>query len=187
MINPRVGLFITGLAAAFMVAVGSPAHSGAWFTHKFGELRAYHGHWLNVCRDNGKGACRTVQLPLEPGATETFFANRRFSVHMNETGAWMMEVYQVSMPRPAGTPLIIKIDGEAFKLGTDDWKTTNLLESFQIVSKPLIEKLIPAMKRGNVMTVNYSDEGGARKTAHFTLLGFTAATNAIENHLKNRN
>ena len=54
------------------IAVMPTAHAGAWFLHKFGELRAYHQHFLNVCTDAGNGLCRTVQYRLPPGIDPFF-------------------------------------------------------------------------------------------------------------------
>jgi hypothetical protein len=34
---------------------------GKWFLHEFGELRAYHGDFLNVCSGEDFRQCRTVQ------------------------------------------------------------------------------------------------------------------------------
>ena len=48
--------------AALLALTPVPLFAQEWFTHRFGELRAYHGDWLAVCSENGAGACRIVAI-----------------------------------------------------------------------------------------------------------------------------
>lgn len=53
-------------AAALVALWASAAFSGDWFVHKYGELRSYHGDWLAICENVGKGDCRVKQTLLAP-------------------------------------------------------------------------------------------------------------------------
>jgi len=182
-------IIATTSLAVFMLA--SPAHANGWFLHKFGELRAYHGSWLNVCAEKGNGACRTVQLPIKSGATESFFSQRRASLHMDQDGYYALEIFQRNMPTPPLAPITINIDGEVTTLDSADWKigekdVDNVLESFTVTNRQLIAKWIPAMKAGKNMTIKYGVTGGERSQAQFDLYGFTSATKALTKHIKDR-
>lgn len=179
------------IALALMLlsfSAGLPAKAGEWFHHSFGELRAYHGDWLNVCRLHGIGKCRTVQMPIEPNS-DPFFGERRLSVNGLLDGEFRIDIFQRNMPTPPQQPIII-IDDQVFALKATDWANgehdySNVQETITITNPDLTRKIIAAMKAGDRFTMTYGDPQGSRQQAVFMLRGFTAAIRATETQIKN--
>lgn len=180
--NMALALLLSGFSA------GAPAQAGDWFHHPFGELRAYHGDWLNVCNLHGVGDCRTVQMPIE-AKEDPFFGERRISVNRLDDGTFRIDIFHRNMPLSPQKPIII-IDRQVFALKPTDWtngehKYANVAETITITNTELTRQLIAAMKGGSRFTLTYGEPEGARQQAIFMLRGFTAATDAIETQIKN--
>ena len=93
-----------------VMCASSTAIAGPWFMHKFGELRSYHGAWLNVCQDRGKGSCRATQSYL-PKGTDKFFGQSKLTVHIEVDGKHSIEVYDANMPALKDVTITFQFDG----------------------------------------------------------------------------
>ncbi|EFL87733.1 invasion associated locus B family protein [Ahrensia sp. R2A130] len=181
------------LARFSLVAVAlttTPASAGEWFTHPFGELRAYHGSWLAVCSDSGRGECRAVQMAGDDGSG-SFFGSRRMSIVVKEPQGYTVEIFQRGMTTPISGSVTLNIDGSRTNLTDDQWSDgapeyTNVLETFSLRGDGLMNKLVAEMKAGNQLYVRHSPSENDRRTIRFDLHGFTSVMNAINKHLQNR-
>ena len=163
------------------------AHAGGWFFHKFGELRAYHADFLNVCAEAGHGQCRTVQHRIPRGGA-TFFGDARLSVKRLAENQFVIEIFVRGLPSDPQGPMTIMVDGKVFLLNPAQWrvgeqKYSNVAETFHVHDATLNAKLIARMKRGRTMRVIY--EGGSGHV-DFSLRGFSAAVAAIEQLVQSR-
>lgn len=78
------------------IAVTSTAQVGYWFLHKFGELRAYYQHFLNVCTDAADGLCWTVQYRL-PSGSNPFVGDAKFDGCAPCKGRWERWITAMSL------------------------------------------------------------------------------------------
>lgn len=170
-------LFATGM----LVGTGIPAHSanidGKWFLHEFGELRAYHGDFLNVCDGYEFRSCRTVQYGFKASDNNTFFGNSRLSIARTLGGGsaggggppqYTIEIYIRNLADNPRGPFTLSINGEIFQLSEQEWKAGspegyNVSETISIINPILVDKLITSMRKGDSLRVLY--EGW--KETHF--------------------
>lgn len=168
---------LTGLTVTAQTALADP-----WFLHKFGELRAYHGDWLNVCDDAGRGQCRAVQSYIPKGAS-TFFGESRLALYAEAGGEYSIEVYDAGLPSDLSGTLEFDFGTESITLTDQDWRmgardVTNVAETFVVPRGELATRLVTLIRAKNTLVVRYTigdDEG----TAPFSLRGSTAALAAI--------
>lgn len=167
----------------FLLLAATPAKATDWFLHTYGELRAYHAHWLAVCNDGGEGACRAVQYEADPGSSAIF--DERIAVHrIDGTPDWRIEVMDRGMPETL-TGLRFVIDGETFEVEPAGYRMggieyVNVAETVLITDPDLNYQLLGKMRAGNRLTVHYAPGGSGDGKAVFSLTGFTSATNAID-------
>lgn len=157
--------------AATLCLIAPSAQAGPWFLHPFGELRAYHGDWLAVCRENGAGPCRAVQYRRM--RDEGFFGDSQLALSLLDEG-WALGVFDDRMTEDGSTNLSIIIDGSE----TLDMEARPGSPEFGNVSQslwvPINDDLVDALQRSNRVEVIFP--GGSET---FSLRGVTAATTAI--------
>lgn len=170
---------------------------GKWFLHEFGELRAYHGDFLNVCSGSEFRTCRTVQYGFNKNDNDTFFGNTRLSIARTLGGGsagdggppqYTIEVFIRDLPDDPNGPFTLSIDGEIFQLTEQDWKRGspegyNVAETFSIINPTLIDNLIAAMRKGGSIRLLYD----GWKETRFQLRGISSALDAIEKQIKASN
>lgn len=157
---------------------------GKWFLHKFGEMRAYHGDFLNVCTGEQFKQCRAVQYGFAPGNSDLFFGETRLSIARvleSDPATYTIEIFIRDLPDDPQGPFTLSIDGKVFQLSADDWQAGspegyNVAETISIIAPDLTDTLVTEMKAGNRLRVLYD---GYQET-HFQLRGITAALAAIE-------
>ncbi|MEN0039800.1 MAG: invasion associated locus B family protein [Pseudomonadota bacterium] len=160
--------------------LATPAMAGEWFQHKFGEARGYHGSWLAVCANKGKGDCRAVQL----AGTDGVDGQRRMAINVIRRGRYVITVFQRGWKLGENDVVTFDIDGDVMGLKDKDWARgemdiSNVAETFTIVDGTMNTRLVADLKAGNQATVSMGTEYD-RKDARFDLSGITAALNAIE-------
>lgn len=165
---------------------------GQWFLHQFGEMRAYHGDFLNVCSGEDFRQCRTVQYGFNGEETDGFFGNTRLSIaritapqNQNDAAkpSYTIEIFVRGMTDEHPSPIVLSIDGEVFQLGAQDWNLGspegyNVSETFSITDPKLNQQLIDAMKTGDRLRIIYN----GWKETQFQLRGITNALNALDTH-----
>ena len=104
-------LIVAGVMMAFSAG---PALAQDWFLHPYGELRAYHGDWLAVCDEGGAGACRAVQIMLEPG--ETRVGPARLALERKDAGHFDVVFHHQALIAGVRAPLLLDIDGDVLTL-----------------------------------------------------------------------
>ena len=179
------------LAIAFSVLLITPAAAVDWVQHKFGELRAYHGDWLNVCTKDGKGDCRTVQIPLKAG-DDPFFGESQLTLHVAPEGSYQIEFFQRNLI--ADRDMYIGFCFDDFCSGTDGpttWRpgskgAENVAETIIFTDAELSKLMVERMIKNNRLEIVYGPND-ASKRAKFSLRGVTAALKAIEKHYQMRN
>tara|TARA_R110002126_G_scaffold126726_1_gene268916 strand:+ start:752 stop:1381 length:630 start_codon:yes stop_codon:yes gene_type:complete len=175
---------------------------GRWFLHQFGELRTYHGDFLNVCSGENFRQCRTVQYGFNGEETDAFFGNTRLSIARvmvprngtdstkpfgeadNQKPSYTIEIFVRGMTDQHPSPIVLSIDGEVFQLGAQDWNLGspegyNVSETFSITDPKLNQQLIDAMKAGDRLRIIYN----GWKLTQFQLRGITNALNALDTHI----
>jgi invasion protein IalB len=172
------------LLAGVLLAAPAAARDGVWFSHRFGELRAYFGDWLAVCANDGMGPCRAVQIVLE--GDETRVGPSRLALLRGDDGDYAIAVFDQGMPSAGLAPVAFVFDGVPVTLDAADWQPgepgfPNALESLAITDPAVTADLLARMRAGNRLTVRYT--GGE---AAFSLRGVTAALAAIEAHVAGR-
>lgn len=188
-------VFIT---TAMLVSSGIAAHAanidGKWFLHEFGELRAYHGDFLNVCSGPDFNTCRTVQYGFAANENDTFFGNtrltieRKFDINSPATSMppqYTIEIFIRELPQHPKGPFTLSINGEIFQLSDQDWKVgspyyDNVAETISIIDPVLIDKLIASMRKGDSLRILYDNW----KETRFQLRGITKALDAIEKQVE---
>jgi len=175
-------LIVAGVLVALSAA---PALAKDWFLHPYGELRAYHGDWLAVCEEGGEGACRAVQILLEPG--ETRVGPARLALERKDAGHFDVVFHHQALFAGVRGPLVLDIDGEALTLSPGQWAPgepgrPNVIAAFHIADVELAKDLVARMKAGARLTLRH-DAGEAQ----FSLRGVTAALAAIEAQAASRN
>ena len=168
-------LIVAGVMMAFSAG---PALAKDWFLHPYGELRAYHGDWLAVCDEGGAGACRAVQIMLEPG--ETRVGPARLALERKDAGHFDVVFHHQALIAGVRAPLVLDIDGDALTLSPGQWAPgepgrPNVIAAFHIADVELAKGLVARMKAGSRLTLRH-DAGEAQ----FSLRGVTAALAAIE-------
>lgn len=163
---------------------------GQWFLHKFGELRSYHGDFLNVCSGADFRTCRSVQYGFNQRPEERFFGDTRLSISKQTQGAGTSESYAIeifinSLPDKPTGPFIFSVDGEIFKPQTGQVisgspEGYNVSQTFSITDPAFTEQMIAAMRKGNSLRVLHD---GYRET-RFQLRGFSSALDANETQMK---
>lgn len=172
-------LRLAALALLVAAPMGAQADTG-WFMHPFGELRAYHGDFLNVCSEDGNGACRTVNHVLVPG--DTFFGKSRLALHRLNDG-WGVEIWDQDLPFNVFEPFALSVDGKAIHLAPEAWSEVSpdgirVAQTLSITDPLVAAPLVDALRRGFFLTVDH--ESGR---SVFSLRGLIAAQNAIDSHL----
>ena len=170
------------LIAACLIC--GPAMGGYWFTHKYGELRAFDGDWLAACTDNGAGACRTVQTGLVAKKGEFF--DVRLSVHrIDNSPNWAVDVMDRGLPGSGLDSLTFIFDGKAVEIPAGKWKQGtvedyNAVDTVAISDPELAQDLVNRMKKGSRLVIRYTPVGEGDGEAAFSLRGATASMNAID-------
>lgn len=170
------------------LALLSPATAasvdGKWFLHKFGEMRAYFGDFLNVCAGEEFKQCRTVQYGFAPGNSDPFFGETRLSITRvleSDPATYTIEIFIRDLPDEPQGPFTLSIDGKIFQLSADDWQAGspegyNVAETISIIAPDLTQRLVTEMKARNRLRILYD----SYQETHFQLRGITAALAAIE-------
>lgn len=181
-IESDVNFFARQIVIALLAVIpfGAQADTG-WFMHPFGELRSYHGDFLNVCSDEGRGPCRTVNHVLVAG--DTFYGEARLALHSVGDG-WALEIWDQDLPFDANTPFALSVDGHALDVDPNPWSDmtpdgVRVAQSLSIINLDAAAPIIDTMRRGFFLTVAH--EAGE---AVFSLRGLINAQNAIEDHLE---
>ena len=174
------------LAFTLSFLYSSESQAEPWFLHHFGELRAYHGDWLAVCEDSGRGKYRTVQIVLRPGTTNTFFGQSRLTLGRLSNGDYSIDVYDEGMPSLEIGPIVFTFDRTRIELKPTQWRSgtaayKNVAETITVTDPVLARDFVRRIKAGRLLTVSY--KGG---DATFSLRGATGSLAAIENHRRNR-
>ena len=172
---------IQQLALAFLLVLpGTTQADTGWFMHPFGELRSYHGDFLNVCSDEGQGACRTVNHVLVAG--DSFYDKQRLALHRLDDG-WTLELWDIDLTIDVQTPFALSVDGQALDIDPAAWSDIThdgirIAQTLSIVDPVTAAPAVEAMRRGFFLTVTH--EAGQ---AVFSLRGLIAAQTAIDRHL----
>lgn len=154
-----------------------------WFNHKFGELRAYHKDWLNVCNDSGAGTCRAVQYKLAEG--ESFFGESRLALIFRGDGLYDIEVYDQGLdPLPFGD-VVFDFGSDRIVLGPNKWRAgavdrENVLETITVTDRETAFALTDLIREKSRLNVTFVVEDGPTSEASFSLRGSAAALFAIE-------
>ena len=136
----------THLLAFLVLLVGCRASvAGGWFFHEFGELRAYHQDFLNVCTQAGHGECRTVQYRLPPGG-DSFFGDASLTVRRTAPREYRVEVFVRDLPDVPQGPMTVMVGGEVLLIREDQWapgtsQYTNVAETFHLSDASLNGRL----------------------------------------------
>jgi len=174
------------LAAALAAgpATAATGTDGAWFLHRFGEMRAYFGDWLAVCAEAGRGPCRAVQIRLE--GAETRVGPARLAVLPQASGAPVLTLYMRGMPEAGRAPVVFVVDGHILPLAPGDWLPgepglPNVRETLTIARPEVASDLVRRMRAGLRLSVSYGGGGGpgGGDQTVFPLRGLTAALDAI--------
>lgn len=180
----RIILKYLSICAAVLSLTGGAAvaKDGQWFQHPFGELRMYHGDFLNVCQDSGAGDCRTVNYNIE--GYDTFFGTSRLALHRYPAGGYGIEIYDRRLPMDPAGPFSLRVDGKALEV--DGWADVTpdgvrVAETVSLLDPTVTAPIVLAIRRGYWLTVTHD----AGETV-FSLRGLTKALNAIESHLERR-
>jgi hypothetical protein len=165
---------------AALTLSAAPVAGSDWFTHPYGELRAYHGDWLAVCNDNGLGPCRTVQMRLQSG--EAHFGSARIAV-LVLNGGYGMDLFMRGLDASAASRLGISIDGVEFDVGPTQFRAgehgvINVAETVTLTDPDLTASLVNSMRAGRWMQV----EIGAQSWA-ISLRGISASLDGISTQL----
>ena len=181
-IEADVRLFARQIVLAMLVAfpIGAQADTG-WFMHPFGEMRSYHGDFLNVCSDEGRGDCRTVNHLLVSG--DTFYGEARLALHAVDDG-WALEIWDQDLPFDISVPFTLSVDGHRLEIDLNAWSNlapdgVRIAQTLSILDPVAVAPIVEAMRRGFFLTVAH--EAGE---AVFSLRGLIKAQNAIESHLE---
>lgn len=150
------------------VCFATGAYADPWIMHPFGELRSYHGDWLAVCDDLGKGPCRLVHLGQDPYV--------RVAILVNPTAV------EVTLGAAEGDWSLVDLalDGQAFDLPDYAWtlglyNVPNVVGSCVVMEDPVLGDLIAKLKSANRLNVQMD---GAMVSV--PLRGVTAGLRAIE-------
>lgn len=186
---PAVPWALRAVVLAALLGPGGAVQAGEWFLYRaFDEMRAYHGDYLSVCTDAGRGACRTVQAGL---SARDFLFDQRLLLHKAGAGPdWVIEVMVRDMPG-ALRALSVDIDGTTVVIppaailpGAFD--AANVAETVHIGDAALSADLLARMRAGNGMRIAWQGADGRAGSAAFSLRGVTAATDAIDAHVAQR-
>ncbi|MEM6619748.1 MAG: hypothetical protein AAF631_10640 [Pseudomonadota bacterium] len=177
-------------AAAIAATLAQPVLAQAWFMHTSGEIRAYHGDWLAVCADEGNGPCRVVATAVDPGSN-AFFDLRLAAHRIDNSPDWAVEVMDRSMPASQVETLTFTFDGEATTIPRSAWKAGDFLygsvvDTLVIRDPAVAADLVEKMKAGNRVVITYAPTGRGDGEASFPLRGVTAAMNASESRVLER-
>lgn len=163
-----------------------------WFYHSFDELRSYHGDWLDVCDDNGAGACRAVQY-YRPEDFDSTFGQSRLAITFEANDTYSIEVYDQGMPDYVDD---ISFDFGTFALTPDEWQLrlgmdapegqNRFAEVFFVEDPIFAATLVNAIRTEHHLVVYYRNPDGSYGEAPFSLRGSAAALLAIEDHLFER-
>lgn len=175
-------LKMMGLWAA--LALATPASAGDWFTHSFGELRAYHGDWLNVCAQNGDGQCRAVQYePAQDGSA--FFGEARLALYYETPARYVADLYAKGLQAEAVDQIVLDFGAARMELLPGDWQiggayTPNLLETVALVQPELVALFEQHVRAYGRLNVSFLSQGAEIRAASFSLRGSDAALTAID-------
>ena len=166
------------------------AAANGWFIHRFDELRAYHGDWLNVCAEKGKGPCRTVQTYVPKGG-DRFFGESKLTVYVESSGAVSLEIFDAGMPALKNVAIEFDFGDKRVSVHPQYWQlggkgVSNLLETIYIPPGEVATTLVSFIRAKNRLRVKYPGSGGGDGVAPFSLRGSSAALASIKRHLASR-
>ncbi|MEM9716119.1 MAG: hypothetical protein AAF826_06330 [Pseudomonadota bacterium] len=164
------------LAALFTVAANS-VFAGGWFTHPFGELRAYYGDWLAVCSDNGNGLCRAVTFG--EGTFTNPRAYQRISVSQTIGGDFGLELGDRRLVTNQVAGLQLAIGSKTVDVPFEQADAV-ALDTFEFTDATLVQNLVDQMKAARFATLRVTEPSGFQFEATYSLRGLRAALNAIE-------
>lgn len=172
----RFGIF----ALTLLCVIAAPAQAQNWFTHPFGELRAYHGDWLAVCDEFGSGPCRMIGYEQSRRA-ESQVRLYRSSDSMD----WTLVYFDRGLPERTLETISFGIDRTWINIPAGTWTPgdrdiTNLLETVTIADPALTRTLLGHIRAGRWLTVRYTTTSGDTIERRYSLRGTTAASDAIE-------
>ncbi len=184
-----IGRFFMGAAVAGLFLGAGHAVAGEWFTHPFGELRAYHGDWLAVCDKKGEGRCRAVHSERK-SADDRFFGKSRVALLRIDDDRWVIEFHDDGLSASELSSLAFTIDGETTQVPRDAWKVgtpdvDNVADTVTIMDAKLTGELVAKMRAGNRLIIDYQPSASEGKAA-VSLRGATAVTDAIEAQIRDR-
>lgn len=172
------------LTAALLVFMTSSCQADSWFQHEFGELRAYHKDWLNVCDENGAGLCRAVHYKLR-GDGDTFFGESRLALMHRGGSEFVIEIYDQGLtPLPDGD-LVFDFGSEKVVLAPTKWHAggadlVNVAETVAVTDAEVAAKLVELIRKKTRLDVTFVVEEAPIAEATFSLRGSAAALAAIE-------
>ncbi|MDC0738980.1 hypothetical protein N6L24_11890 [Cognatishimia sp. SS12] len=178
-----------GFAALLIGLSATAALADGWFTHKFGELRAYHKDWLTVCADKGAGPCRAVQIKLVPGQG-SFVGESRLSLPHLGGAEFGVVLYHRGLVPVADGDFVFDFGAARIVLAPGEWQLgepnlVNLLETIHVTDAEKQAQLIALMRSEMRVSVSHVVEDGLVDHTDFSLRGSQAALLAIQ-ELKDR-
>ena len=171
------------LLTLFLVSSAASVQAAEWFQHKFGEERAYIGHWLAVCQKKGKGACRLFQAEMREGS-DPFFGEAWMWVRPKKAG-WNLRIGGYTITNSENlSDVVFSFHGRKIALPAEahdvarngSSRTTNV---FEIVDDDFSAKIFEEMKRSNLMQVTFK-EGENSSTVTIGLKGLRQASQIVE-------
>jgi len=181
---------VIGVICVFASGLMTTTSAGPWFKHRFGELRAYHGDWLNVCEDGGAGQCRTVQTYVGSGK-DRFFGESKLSVYIEHNDRVSVEVYDMGMPALTGASLRFDFGDQIISVPADQWRigardAENVAETVFIPPSEISTRLVTLIRAKARLKVTYPLHGADSGIAPFSLRGSNAAIAALKTHMATR-
>ncbi len=148
---------------------------------KFDETREYFRDWLAACRNDGTGYCSALAYVPDPQGPGGIAAQLR--VARPRPGAEPEIVFTpVERLADVSRPMTVRVDDNPeirLAPGTG-FARAGGLNDYGIVDPAVVAVLIPQMKDGLGMTVDYMDEGGETARFAFSLMGLTGALRFID-------
>jgi len=168
-------ILVLTLTLAGQAGIAGAVHS------KFGETREYVRDWLAACRNDGSGYCSVVAYVRDPQGPGGIAA--QFRVARPRPGAALEMVFTpVTRLADVTRPMTLRVDANpevALPPGTG-FARAGGLNDYGIVDDAVVAALIPQLKKGASMTLDYVDEAGETARFAFSLMGFTGALRFID-------
>jgi len=171
MLNFRVlVLSICATFCALLLAIGG-AQAQSASDEKWREFR----DWAGTCHEDGSCVARTLS---GAGSGEN---GEEFRLQVNREGgeftSFVVSFIAVDNPPAEGEILNVRvIGGTAFAMAQGaGYGTGNNKNRFYFTDQSMLDALVPAMLRGNQMSVSFRDKRGENYTANISMLGLGAA------------